>query len=371
MRGSAVPVVQTAAGASLAWIIAHHWLGHEVAIFAPISTFICLGFTRDRVPRKVAELGAGATLGVAVGELFSTVLEVGWWEIFVVLVVATLLGRLIDRGDLFTMQAGVNSLVIVGMSWYDALTGQVGARWVDALVGALVAFVVAVLLPRRVSERPLRYARATLEELAGALEMLAGGMRAGDLEVLRDAQAQLRGVRDVRLDWETTLATASDVVVLNPTLKTERSIVAELERLYALAGRTEATAGMLARQAIGMVSEQGSFPRLGASVAQAARAVRALAGSLGGWHRPILARTIAESAASGTAPDDYADVGWRPVALLSVVRSLFVDILQLTGLSRADARSRLPDAAGNPYADDDGDGVRDEDRASSWWGSDA
>ena len=45
---------------------------------------------------------------------------------------------------------------------------------------------------------------------------------------------------------------------------------------------------LLARQAIGMVREQGSFPRLGESVAQAARAVRAMAGSLGGWHRPCI-----------------------------------------------------------------------------------
>ena len=57
VRGSFVPVVQSAAGASLAWVIAHDLLGGPSPVFAPIAAWICLGFRQDRVPRKVAELG--------------------------------------------------------------------------------------------------------------------------------------------------------------------------------------------------------------------------------------------------------------------------------------------------------------------------
>ena len=58
------------------------------------------------------------------------------------------MGRLLDRGDLFTIQCGVNAMIVVGMGTMP--TNEVGAgpsRVLDALVGAGVALLLSVLLP--------------------------------------------------------------------------------------------------------------------------------------------------------------------------------------------------------------------------------
>jgi len=142
-------------------------------------------------------------------------------------------GRFLDRGELFTIQTGVNGIVVV------------------------------VPLPRRPLERPQRYARAIWEEIATALDMLAAGLRASDVEQLRDVAGQLRGVRQVGTDWETTLGTAREVVLFNPTLWKSRAPLAELNRLFLLAKRTETTMEMLARQSLSMVEEVGHLPAIG------------------------------------------------------------------------------------------------------------
>ncbi len=364
VRGSVVPVVQAALGGALAWQIAFSLLDHPAPVFAPVATWICLGFTKDRVPRKVAELGAGAVLGVLIGEVFALVLTPGWWQIALVLVVAALFARLLDRGDLFTMQSGVNGVVILGMASLGQGAAAAG-RWSDAVVGALVAFVVAVLLPRRVTERPRRYARATLAELAVAFEMAAHGLRSGDVQVLRDASAQLRGTRQIHLDWARTLATATDVVRLNPALRADRPVVDELARLHRLTERTMDTLDALVRHGIGIVSEVGAVARLGPLVADLGRSAHALAGSVGGWHRPERARELASAVAAELDPEALG-TDWRSASLAVTARALAVDLLQSTGLSRADARARLPGAPGNPYLDD---AAGPDEGASDTWGT--
>ncbi len=367
VRGSFWPVVQSAVGASLAWVVAHHILGHPSPVFAPIAAWICLGFSKDRVPRKVAELGAGASVGVLVGELFAHWLELGWWQIILVLVTAAMFGRFLDRGELFTIQAGVNGIVVVGMSWYTAQSGGVTGRALDALTGSAVAYLIAVLLPRRPLERPQRYARATWTEIATALDMLASGLRASDVEQLRDVAGQLRGVRQVAADWGTTLATAREVVTFNPTLWRWRVQLAELNRLFGLAQRTETTMEMLARQALSMVEEVGHLPAIGELVASCAAAAHRLPRAITHWDRPEGARVILLDVAARSAPAEIESPDWRPTALMSLVRALTVDLLQATGMSRHDARTALTDTWGLPFADDHG-AESAEDDASTLWG---
>lgn len=366
VRGSFWPVVQSAVGASLAWVIAHDLLGNPSPVFAPIAAWLCLGFRQDRVPRKVAELGAGASIGVLVGEVFSRWMELGWWQIIVVLVTAAMFGRFLDRGELFTMQTGVNGMVVVGMSWYAAETGGVTGRALDALVGSGVAFVIAVLLPRRPLERPHRYARDTWTEIATALDMLAEGMRAADMERLRDVAGQLRAVRQVSADWENTLATAREVVTFNPTLWRSRTHLHELNRLLRLAQRTEATLEMLARQSLSMVEEVGHVPAIGGLVADCAAATHQLAQAISQWDRPESARAILTAVAARSAPGEIASADWRPAALMAIVRALTVDLLRTSGLSRSDARSALADTWGLPFAEADDES--DEEDSSALWG---
>lgn len=369
VRGSAVPILQASLAAAAAYLIAEQLFGRTNPMFAPIAAWVCLGFKTDRVPRKVIELGVGATVGVLIGEVFAVWLEVGWWQIGLALLVGALIGRFLDRGDLTTIQAGVNAVVVVGMSWWQTLTGGVTGRWVDALVGAGVAFVVAVLLPRHPTERPRRYARSALTEYATLLNMVGRGLRTGDVELLTDAHGERRAVAEVMTDWEETLATAKEVVAVNPGLWGSRAEVAELSRLFRLMGRAQRSSYMLARQGLAMTEEVGPMPEVGEMLLQVSTAVHALAGSVSQWHRPLRARELLLSVAGAAAPSDLEGPDWRPIALISLMRALVVDLLQVSGLSREQARNALTDTWGRPFERDaDLDPLESDDDASPLWG---
>lgn len=370
VQGSALPILQASLAAAAAYLIAEQLFGRLNPMFAPIAAWVCLGFKTDRVPRKVAELGVGATVGVLLGEAFALWLDVGWWQIGLALFVGAVVGRFLDRGDLTTVQAGVNAVVVLGMSWWQALVGGVTGRWIDALVGAGVAFVVAVLLPRHPTARPLRYARSTLTEYATLLNMVGRGLRTGDIELLGDARGQRRAVAELTSDWEETLTTAREVVALNPGLRQHRAEVAELGRIFRLMRRVQRSSYLIARQGLAMTEEVGPMPEIGDVLLEVSTAVHALSGALAHWNQPHRARELLIGVAGSAAPSEVAGEDWRPIALMSLLRAAVVDLLQMTGLSRAQARDALVDTWGRPFEDPDVDAVstdRDDD-ASPLWG---
>lgn len=370
VRGSFWPIVTAALAAAAAYLVAEHLFGRANPLFAPIAAWVCLGFKTDRVPRKVAELGVGATVGVLIGEVFALLLDVGWWQIGLALLVAALVGRFLDRGDLTTIQAGVNAVVVIAMSWWQAMIGGVTGRWIDALVGASIAFVVAVILPRNPTARPRRYARSTLTEYATLLALVGRGLRTGDAELLADAHVQRRAVAEVVATWEETLSTARGVVALNPSLWRHRSEVAELDRLFRLMTRAQRSSYMLARQGQAMAEEVGAMPVIGSMLIDVSEAVHALAGAVGQWNRPERARAVLVGIAARAAPSEVVGPDWRPVALMSLLRAVVVDLLQMTGLSREQARDTLTDTWGRPFAEHDVDvpPTGSDDDASPVWG---
>ncbi len=348
MRGSLVPILTAGVAAWVAYAIAHELLGHPTPFFAPIASWICLGFTYNRVPRKVLEIGAGVALGVVIGELILAGFGAGGWQLALGLPIAALIARVLDRGDLFTIQAGVNAMVVVGMGTIvSPVTGAGPSRFLDALVGSGVALLLTVLFPGDIVYRPRRYVANLLAELATAYSMLAEGLRDGNRERLRDAHAQLRGVQGIVDDTNTVLKSSADIVRLSPTLRRYRTQVDELSRQLELGTRAAHTTEMLLRQSRGVVDERGPLPIIAGLLDDTAAALHAMSGSVRHWNIPKRARTLAIELAAKCAPGAANITDWRRNVLLSVMRSVAIDLLQLTGLSRVQARVYLPDAAGD------------------------
>lgn len=345
MRGSLVPILTAGVAAWIAFVIAHDGLGHPTPFLAPVAAWICLGFTYNRVPRKVLEIGAGAAIGVGFGELILFTLGAGGWQLAVGLVVSALVARVLDRGDLFTAQAGVNAMVVIGMGTIlSQMTNAGPSRLVDALVGSGVALLLTVLVPGDIVNRPRRYVANLLAELATAYTMLGEGLRDGNKERLRDAHAQLRGVQRIVDDTRTVWKSSADIVGLSPTMRRHRSEVDELGRQLELCTRAVHTTEMLLRQSRGVVDERGPLPIIGGLTDETAAALHAMSGSVRHWHTPRRARQLAMELAAQCAPGVANVTDWRRNVLLSVMRSVAIDLLQLTGLSRAQARVYLPDA---------------------------
>ncbi len=371
VRGAAWPVLIAAFAASLAYLFAEQVLGRPAPVFAPIAAWVCLGFKVDRVPRKVAELGVGATVGVLLGEVLADLIHLGWWQVGVALLAGGLIGRFLDRGDLTTIQAGVNAVVIIGMSWWQSsAAGGFAGRWIDALVGAGIAFVFAALLPRHPAERPRRYAAAALAEFATLLTMLSKALTVGDRAMMRDVRAQMRAIRTLLENWEGTLVTARAVVSLNPSLWRQRGEVAELDRIFRLTTRSQRVAEMLVRQSRGMTEEVGAMPELGAIAGEVAQAAQSLSGSVGQWTRPDQAREELTRIAGRIAPAELSEEDWRPAVLASLLRALLMDLLQVTGLSREQAHDALIDTWGRPFGPHDVEVPESEsdDGPSALWG---
>ncbi len=362
VRGSFVPVLQAALGAVLAFWIAQHVFGHPYPFLAPVAAWICLGFTKNRQPRKVAELGAGAVLGVLIGEVVSILVGSGVWQLGVVLVIAALAARLADRGDLFTMQAGVNAMVV--LATVSLLTSNPAGRAVDALIGASVALLLAIILPRDLTSRPRRYIVAVHSELTLLMRAIADGLREGDPERLGDVDDQLATVHEI-LDYGRTVVTSSrQIVGLHPALRRDRPVLAELERQGLLLSRYLNTLEVLLRQGRGVVDGSGPQPVAAMLVAEASGVTDAMAQAITRWEFPARARKQATNLAADCSPAAVMHSTWRSVALVSVMRSVAVDLLQLTGLSQTEARLLLTDMDGATEA---GGGTEGTDAASAIW----
>ncbi len=363
-RGSFLPILLASVAAFLAFLISHQLLGHPAPFFAPVAAWICLGFTFNRLPRRVVEMGAGAAMGVAIGEVVFLAVGAGAWQIALGLVVGALIGRLLDRGDLFTMQCGVNAMVVIGLGSFAAASGGPFSRLIDAIVGAVIALLVAVAVPGDVMARPRRHFRWLLGEVGTALAMIADAVRTANPERLRDADALLRGVDGILDDATTVLASTLEITKLNPTLRRQRPQALELDRIRALCNRLVHSVELLLRQSRGVLDEGASSPRVAAMIDQAGRGLHALSEDIAHWRSPDDARQIATGLAGEVSPAAVQAEGWRSVVLVSLLRSVAIDLLQLTGLSRTEARSRMADTE-----DERGDGPQlPEDEASAIWG---
>ncbi|MFD0660551.1 FUSC family protein [Thermocatellispora tengchongensis] len=89
-------IVQTAVAAGLAWVVAREVVGHPRPFFAPIAAVICVGVATGRRLRRLAELMAGVTVGVGVGDLLISMIGSGAWQIALVVALAMGTAALLD-----------------------------------------------------------------------------------------------------------------------------------------------------------------------------------------------------------------------------------------------------------------------------------
>ncbi|RJK92754.1 FUSC family protein [Vallicoccus soli] len=338
-RTAVWPALQGAVGAALAYGLAQQLLGHPYPFFAGVAAFVCLGLTDERRLRRVAELAAGVTLGVLVGDAFVLTFGSGPVQLAVVLSTTVLVAVLLDGGNLVVTQAGVQSLLVVGL---PPTAGSPFARWQDAFVGGAVALLVAVLLPADPRRLVRRRLRALLDELAAVLGLVADALRRADAAAAEAALERSRATQPLVDAAQAAVRGGREVTRLAPRRRRHR---AEVARLAVLAGHADLAvrnARVLARRAVSAAEDGRPRPEVAAAVADLADAVRVMAAvdvpRPAGWAtRPRLERTAARLGAGGPWREDLAGT-----ALVLLVRPLVVDLLEATGLDHETARRALP-----------------------------
>ncbi|MBO9555274.1 FUSC family protein [Cellulomonas sp.] len=340
--GAWFPILEAAVAGGIAFGIAHYVVGHPYPFFAPVSAWVALGFSMDRSVRRVAELAAGVALGVALGDLVVHVIGSGAWQMAVVLFVAALIGRFLDRGAMLTTQAGVQAIVIVGL---PVASGGPFGRWVDAVIGGAVALAVALLTPSDPRRRPRALGRSAVDELAAVLHTLARGLDARSLDDIDDALLRGRASQPVLDDWTETASNAQDLSRVSPASRRYHDELGGLVQASVRVDRAMRNARVLVRRSRAVVEagQPHALDDVAAQVEATARAADELAAAIGAGRDPDRARERLLGVAARLDPFVLAADDWQAQSLVLLHRSLAVDLLETAGVSPRDARERLPE----------------------------
>ncbi|XBH20820.1 FUSC family protein [Jonesiaceae bacterium BS-20] len=342
MRRAFVPLLIASVAAGISFWAAGLVLGHEFPFFAPVAVWACLGYTHERSVRRVAEMGIGVSLGVALGETFAIWVGAGPWQIGFVLFCAVMMARYIDSGALLASQAAVQGIVMVGLP-AAALGSQFEggfSRWTDALVGAVVATIVAAVTPIDPRHNLRATAQAATVQLARTLELTAAALRSGNPEDSSFAVNRGRASQGVIDDFQSEIDAAIETAQIAASARKYRSELASLNRTMVLVDRAIRSVRVVARRASSTpVTARSAF--VADLLDEFALASLELGNALLLGQDPKVARELLRSVAARTSPGPIGEEYWHAQALILVLRSAVVDLAEAAGMEAQDARDAL------------------------------
>ena len=177
------PVVQSAAAATLAWLIAHGILGHPQPFFAPIAAAISLSTSPIQRSRRIAQMVGGVLLGIGVAEIMQPLLGDSTAALGVTVLVTMSVALaagvgFFGDGMMFPNQAAASAVLVVALHRH----GTGAERAVDAVIGGGCALLIGVGLFPAEPLGLLRDAeRSVLGTLAQRLGHVAAELGAGRL----------------------------------------------------------------------------------------------------------------------------------------------------------------------------------------------
>ncbi|MFP5069149.1 FUSC family protein [Pseudonocardia nantongensis] len=353
VRASWLPILQCAFAAGIALYVAADLLGHQRPFFAPIAAVVSLGISLNSRLRRAAELVVGVSLGVLVGDLIIAQIGSGVWQLILVVALAMTIAVFTDGGNLIVNQAGASAVLVTTL----LPPGESGGidRCVDALVGGAAGILVAAVVPVNPIRIVRREARRVLDDLVTVLTEVAAALREGDP---RHASRALRRARDTQPaidELRAAVRSAGEVATVSPLYRPRRRMLRRYRDLAERADYAHRNARVLARRALTVLEDGEQVPReLADAITDLTGAIGALIHELGlngdrERARPAVldavhrASVLVADPARSTTDDPASFSG--PV-LVAQVRSIAVDLLQATGLSRTEAlralRAELP-----------------------------
>ena len=343
LRTSALPIVQCGLAAGGAWLVAFNLIGHERPFFAPIAAVISLGVSLANRLQRAAELVVGVSLGVLVGDLLISVIGSGWWQITLVVTLAVAGAVFANGGTLLVNQAGASAVLVATL----LPPGQAGGidRCVDALIGGLVGVLVAAVIPSDPVAPVRRTSRTLLDELAAVLRGVADALRDRDADAALSALERARRTQPLIDSLRGALHGGREVTTVSPLHRRRRRVLVRYGELAERSDYAMRNTRVLARRAYSALHDgEPAVPDLPDVLTELAGAVDKLTAELtreGDLSRARVA-VIDVVAHAKVMSDDAADLlGTSEQVLVAQVRSIALDLLQATGLSRDEARTAM------------------------------
>lgn len=350
LRQRAFLIAQVAVAAAVAWYIAHQLLGHAQPFFAPVAAIASLGMSYGQRLRRVGEVTAGVAVGVAVAEAFVRVAGSGVWQIGVVVGLAMTAAVLLDGGPLIVTQAAVQSVfVTIVLPVPSAGFG----RWLDALVGGAVALAAAAIAPQTPLRRPREEAARVLLELSALLSDAAEAARGSDVAMAEAALTRARATDSALADLRSAAADGLAIVRSSPFRRRHRGHLERVAEIAEPVDHAVRNSRVLVRRVVAATRYRDTIPEAYVVLVEdLARVTGELADTLTERGttadlRPELERLGQASAEAATAAAIAdAPVTMSSTVILAQVRSMVVDLLELTGLDPEEALLRVPRPTG-------------------------
>jgi uncharacterized membrane protein YgaE (UPF0421/DUF939 family) len=327
--------------AGLAWFVAHDLVGHERPFFAPIAAVISLGVSLGNRLRRVVELVVGVSLGVLVADLLIARIGSGAWQIILVVALAMAIAVFADGGTLLVAQAGSSAVLVATL----LPPGQAGGldRCVDALIGGAIGVLVAAILPTDPVGPVRRQARILLEELAAVLASLADALRDRDADAAAEALRRARASQPLIDELRAALRGGHEVTTLSPLHRRRRRILGRYAELAERADYAMRNARVLARRAYtALENGEPVAPELADLLGELARAVRVLTDQLGrDGDRERAREPVLDVVRHSVALSDEWEGGPSEQVMVAQLRSIALDLLQATGMTRAEALAAM------------------------------
>ncbi|WP_330251860.1 FUSC family protein [Nocardia sp. NBC_00565] len=352
LRLSALPILQCAVGAALAWFIAHKIIGHTQPFFAPTAAVVSIGISFGARLRRSVELVVGVAVGIGIGDLFITRAGTGVWQIAFVVAVAMALAVFLDGGSIITMQAAGSAVLVATLLPPSAGGGF--SRMIDALVGGLVGVVVVASIPLHPVRRAREQAAEVLAVMAKSLHECADGLLEQDPEKIRLGLTAARATQPQIDGLRSTLDGGREISRISPLYWNSRQ---RLDRIRATADPLDnavRNTRVLLRRSLTLVQDDEILdPRLIDELERLAQAVevvrRMMLADPGQQPDQAEAARVLRGVAKDARPELVDGAGLSAHVVFAQTRSMLVDLLQVCGMQRISAMALLPPTVPHPH----------------------
>ncbi len=332
-------VTQCSVAAAAAWFVAHDLIGHQLPFFAPIAAVLCLGTSYGQRLRRVVEVTLGVAIGVFMADVLVAGIGSGAWQLGLIVFLSMSMALLLDAGIMFVSQAAVQSIVVTVL-----LPGAGGAfvRWTDAVIGGSVALVAAMVVPAAPLRRPREQAAAVVRKIAellrAASDLMVDGEVTPALELLADARATDRMIRELQAAAEEGMS----VVSSSPFRVRHREPLRRMVELVDPLDRALRSTRVLVRQTSIAAYRRRPVPASYAVVAaDLADAADAVAAELAADRLAVSARDDVLAVGVATGVVERSEV-LTAEAILAQLRAIVADLLMVTGMGQLEATDALP-----------------------------
>jgi uncharacterized membrane protein YgaE (UPF0421/DUF939 family) len=338
LRPRLLPILQTAAGAVLAWYIAVALLPDPRPAFASIAAVIALGATFEHRGSRVVELTGGVVLGLTIADVIVQLIGTGPAQMGLMLVLAMAVATMLGGGALLTVEAAVSALLLSAIDPAATGPGLSPLRFAEALIGGAVALgVTSVFFPPNPALIVGRVVQAVFAELGRTLEQLAAALAGGDAGAAQRALQSARAIDD-RIDGlDDALAAARETARLAPPRRRARHEVNLYGRTLAHVDFAVRNTRVLARNTLRLIRAGRPVPpELAEAVGALALAVWELAAAYDDPRRSEDVRRHGRMAAARAAAIAEREREPAVVEVAGQVRSTAVDLVRAAELVAGD-----------------------------------